>query len=120
MRKAERFATPAKPRCNLRKKRFVRDAVAVRHFVFVVAQERDVDLFLLRPGFLGKGVVAADAIDLAMEIAILAQAVADTAHLSRAGAGKGHRKEEQKRVLDCRNFRSTEPGAARPRSWWEE
>src|SRR5207244_12493333 len=64
------------------------DIIALRDFVLIIAQEGDVDFLFLRPSFLRKRIVAADAVDFAVEVGVFTQAIAHAAHLSRAGASE--------------------------------
>jgi len=60
------FGDAAEAEIHLRQKGVVSHAVLLRNLVLVVAQERDVDPLLLRPGFLRERIVAADSINRAV------------------------------------------------------
>src|SRR6267154_1051200 len=88
----------AHPEIHLRQERVVHHAIFLRDFVFIVAQQRDCDLFLLRPRFLRKRIVAADPINNRVQTRISVQARTDLAHFRGARGRKRHRKEKQQCV----------------------
>src|ERR1017187_1157979 len=83
----------------LRQETVIRDAVRLRDLVLVVGQQRDGDLFLLRPGGLRERIVAADAEHVGVQAGVGVQALAHPAHFLRAPAGKGHREKQEDCVL---------------------
>src|SRR6184192_3572204 len=93
------FRHAAHSKVHLRQERVVHHAVLLRDFVFIVAQQRHRNLFLLRPCFLRKRIVAADSVNSGVQADVCIQARADFTHLLRARARERHRKEKQKRVL---------------------
>ena len=74
-------------------------AIIAGGFLVQITRQRDANLLLLRPRFLGKRTVNADADDFGIQIGILFEAGGDIAHFSRANARKRERKEQQHRVL---------------------
>src|SRR6266403_1590456 len=88
----------AHPEIHLRQKRVVHHAIFLRDFVFIVAQQRDRDLFLLRPRFLRKRVVSANSINNGVQTRISVQARTDLTHFRCARARERHRKEKQQCV----------------------
>ena len=60
----------------------------VDHILVEVADQRDADLFFLRPSFLSKRAVNADADDVGVQITVAAETGGDVAKLLGADAGE--------------------------------
>src|SRR4029077_19435889 len=64
------FRDATHPEIHLRQKRVVGDAISPGDVVLIVAEERDRDLFLLGPRFLGERIIAANSINSRVETAV--------------------------------------------------
>ena len=70
-------------------------AVLFADFLVQVAEERELDVLLFGPGFLGEGRIYADAVDGRVQLLVGGETGGDVAHLLGADAGEGEGKEEQ-------------------------
>ena len=83
----------------LGEKLIVSNAVGVSRLVVIVRKEFQGNALLLGPSHLREGIVAGDAVDLAVEVGVGSESCGDLTKFLGADAGEGHRDKEKQDVL---------------------